>query len=55
MIRAREAGDSMGHFRLSAASRAPTRFWFVILGLAPQALCCRPLRGLRTLPPNFAG
>src|SRR6185369_15349987 len=27
--------------------------WFVILGLAPQALCCRPLRGLRglMLPP----
>jgi hypothetical protein len=32
---------------LSPVSRAPNTCWAVILGLAPQALCCRPLRGLR--------
>jgi len=31
---------------LSPASRAPWAFYDLILGLAPQALCCRPLRGL---------
>jgi len=31
---------------LSPASRARTCFLRSILGLAPQALCCRPLRGL---------
>src|SRR5919112_6750749 len=45
--RAREAGDSAYLIGLSPASRA--RWLFVsnsILGLAPQALCFRPLRGL---------
>ena len=36
----------MKPFELSPVSRALTYFRFVILGLAPQALCCRPLRGL---------
>ena len=31
---------------LSPASRAQSCFLIQILGLAPQALCCRPLRGL---------
>jgi len=34
---------------LSAASRTPIVFSIRILGLAPQALCFRPLRGLRAL------
>jgi hypothetical protein len=39
--------------RLSPASRAPSLFLLLILGLAPQALCCRPLRGLlQTSKPN---
>ena len=38
---ARGAGD-----RLSPVSRAGARFIIWILGLAPQALCSRPLRGL---------
>ena len=29
--------------------------WFVILGLAPQALCCRLLRRLRVLSPASQG
>jgi hypothetical protein len=33
--------------RLSPVSRAPFVLWIINLGLAPQALCCRPLRGLR--------
>src|SRR5829696_762096 len=31
---------------LSPVSRAPACVCDLILGLAPQALCCRPLRGL---------
>jgi hypothetical protein len=38
-----KTGDSVDHFRLSAASRALICFGFEILGLAPQALCLRPL------------
>jgi len=37
---------------LSPASRAQPDFFALILGLAPQALCCRPLRGLNLF---FAG
>ena len=33
---------------LSPASRAFAVYLIVNLGLAPQALCCRPLRGLLT-------
>src|SRR5919205_685365 len=40
------AGDSLLDRALSPASRAPCPFLILILGLAPQALCCRPLRGL---------
>jgi len=37
-------------FMLSPVSRAPYTFWRPILGLAPQALCCRSLpRALITL------
>jgi hypothetical protein len=44
--RARETGDSVVHLALSAASRAQSCFSIQILGLAPQALCCRSLREL---------
>ena len=44
--RAREAADSRIHHTLPAASRAQPIFRSVILGLAPQALCCRSLREL---------
>jgi len=43
---AREAGDSVVHPVLSPAPRAQSLLVFVILGLAPQALCFHPLRGL---------
>jgi len=42
--------------RLSPASRAQYCWLIAILGLAPQALCRRPLRGLgpeeKPLPPE---
>ena len=40
-------------FGLSPASRAQSFYYDSILGLAPQALCFRPLRGLNSfmLPP----
>src|SRR5215212_9008346 len=45
--RARETGDSVKFTGFRPLSRAPTFFyWYLNLGLAPQALCCRPLRGL---------
>ena len=45
IVGAREAGDSRYDHALSPASRA--RLCCVsVLGLAPQALCLRPLRGL---------
>jgi hypothetical protein len=50
-IQAREAGDSRS-LRLTLIVTAIARFagsliaGDSILGLAPQALCCRPLRGL---------
>ena len=34
---------------LSAASRTPFSLHHAFLGLAPQALCCCPLRGLLEL------
>jgi hypothetical protein len=40
------AGDSAKHLGLSPVSRARRKFCFAILGLAPQALCFRPHRGL---------
>jgi len=46
MFGARETGDSVRGPALSPALRALTLFSFVILGLAPQALCCRSLREL---------
>jgi len=44
---ARESGRQRFMLRLTPASRARSRFLLAILGLAPQALCSRPLRGLR--------
>src|SRR6185369_11087300 len=41
---AREAGDSLKCLTLSPASRAHAPFNNLILGLAPQALCCHLLR-----------
>jgi len=41
-MRARDSGR-----QLSPASRARTSLGFDFLGLAPQALCFRPLRGRR--------
>src|SRR5215217_8958264 len=41
-----ETGDSPNINALSPASRAPRFYFDINLGLAPQALCCRPLRGL---------
>jgi hypothetical protein len=38
-----KTGDSVDHFRLSAASRARSLFMIAFLGLAPQALRLRPL------------
>ena len=35
--------------QLSPASRAMELSWYIHLGLAPQALCLRPLRGLDVL------
>jgi len=35
-----------GSVTLSPAARAELSLMTLILGLAPQALCCRPLRGL---------
>jgi len=42
-IEAREAADSLKWSTLSPASRARASFINQILGLAPQALCRRPL------------
>ena len=38
-------------FTLSPAVAGSRVFLNSLLGLAPQALCCRPLRGLRELLP----
>jgi len=38
------------HHRTVARSAGSHAFYFAILGLAPQALCCRPLRGLKPKP-----
>jgi hypothetical protein len=46
ILGARETGDSLIHIGLPPASRAPRSDSLTNLGLAPQALCCRPLRGL---------
>jgi hypothetical protein len=44
--RARGAGDSPLALRLPPAPRARSWLVVLILGLAPQALCCRALRAL---------
>jgi hypothetical protein len=46
-LRAREAGDSVKFTKAVARFTGSTCSWIINLGLAPQALCCRPLRGLR--------
>jgi len=44
---ARETGDSLCEFRAVARfTGSNCGFNAPVLGLAPQALCCRPLRGL---------
>jgi len=46
-VRARETGDSVDLSCAVARFAGSIMFWLiVILGLAPQALCRRPLRGL---------
>jgi hypothetical protein len=45
-VRAREAGDSVYDLALPPASRAQQYLLIMSLGLAPQALFCRPLRKL---------
>jgi len=40
------SGRQPNHVALSPAPRAKNHFGVVILGLAPQALCCRALRAL---------
>src|SRR6184192_1879344 len=40
------SGRQRNHVALSPAPRAESHFAFVILGLTPQALCCRALRAL---------
>jgi len=46
MMRAREAGDSALMLWADARFAGSIVFSIQILGLAPQALCFRPLRGL---------
>src|SRR5215218_9104708 len=45
-VGARDSGRKPVNFTLSPVSRARACFCDLILGLAPQALYCRPLRGL---------
>jgi hypothetical protein len=45
-VRARETGDSPKRFTLSPALAGLRLFYYSILGLALQALCCRRLRRL---------
>ena len=44
----KEHGADNNCIALSAASRTCSSFWHAFLGLAPQALCFCPLRGLLT-------
>src|SRR5215210_6169729 len=51
--RARETGDSVKFTGFRPLSRAPTFYWYLNLGLAPQALCLRLVSQAKTSSIRF--